>query len=575
MIFMPFGSVVLQLRYSSSSSPFPQSHHSPRLSPSSSFPLNGSSIFSNLASAAGLHHFLFDCHGRGYAANESSGDRDPHTGAPTVTAAAAAAGVSATGEEGRTRRRRRLRESSAISFVDPAELQSWKLWEKVAENEMHSDDAVTALVGDANRLHVTLEGVAHHIYSSDRVTSAMLDPEGKGFVTSIPGSVLHSQQDVERFQNWSRGVAVEGSWVRDPTPRKFGWPKLKPDDATCEERHVRGGGIAWEEADAVADEWESYAAKHAGEEGTAGYQQAKEKLERAWRVRESLKYVWRPKDGSLPWRSMNGKDLCAFATDKGDGNKSFNLLVLGDSINEVFTVSLVGALSVYGKKPAHDLVQASTVPECVNLEPGICDATNPNFCAHYKIKDESVCANGTSLNVIFLRHYYLHISSRLDKAEYTPWSRMQGLLKWANVIVINRGAHLTRDEDYKAGIRAALRFIRIVVPSTLLIVRGTPHGHLNCSNYKAPISQPLEQGSLPWGWKHFAYHSALAEEEAVGVGAVYLDVLPMSSLRPDGYREVNRLNATDCLHYCVPGPVDGWAQLLLNVLLRLLPSSQA
>ena len=229
--------------------------------------------------------------------------------------------------------------------------------------EIHNEDAVTALVGGANRLHVTLEGVAHYIYSSDALTPAMMDHHGVGFNARIPGSVLRSERDVERFRHWCESVAKQGEWVRDPVPRQL--PSFKLDGYSgCDKRHVQAGGVAWGEAEAVAEKWEGYAAQHAGEEGTAEYQRVKEEQEKAWRVREAIKYAWRLKDGSVPFERTYGEDLCAFATEKWNGQRSLNLLVIGDSLNEQLSVALVNALMLNGEEDAsHHVLNISFVSE--------------------------------------------------------------------------------------------------------------------------------------------------------------------------------------------------------------------
>lgn len=46
-----------------------------------------------------------------------------------------------------------------------------------------------------------------------------------------------------------------------------------------------------------------------------------------------------------------------------------------------------------------------------------------------------------------------------------------------------------------------------------------------------------------------------------------LDAYTPTVLRADGHHGVGE----DCLHYCVPGPVDHWVTLLYNILLSEAP----
>ena len=45
-----------------------------------------------------------------------------------------------------------------------------------------------------------------------------------------------------------------------------------------------------------------------------------------------------------------------------------------------------------------------------------------------------------------------------------------------------------------------------------------------------------------------------------------LDVVPMTALRRDSHTARAENGKEDCLHYCQPGPVDGWVEGLVRVL---------
>ncbi|CAI5493543.1 unnamed protein product [Closterium sp. Naga37s-1] len=75
-------------------------------------------------------------------------------------------------------------------------------------------------------------------------------------------------------------------------------------------------------------------------------------------------------------------------------------------------------------------------------------------------------------------------------------------------------------------------------------------------------------GGDPEKWTQNEMARGMAEE----LGIVYMDVDSMTALRPDGHKgwkpSIQRL---DCLHYCTPGPLDSWMDILYNTLLRTLP----
>ena len=579
---MPFDATVVQLQYS------PHSSHASNhpLFPSSPFPHNGSSLFADLAAASGVRHFLFHCHVssslpaldnvlRATGEEEGAAAGRVVEGNGIAYARRRLGGQEQAGEE-------RAMEESEQQQESQEEGQWEGQWEEVASAEMQQGRRhIGRLMGGVERLHAYLEGVAFYTFSSEQLPGSLFDPSGRGFEGYIPGTVVRSGEQVRRFEAWQRGVAQEGGWVRDGTPRRQSWWSHNELDPTCDHRHVQAGGIAGRQADAVADRWQAFAAAHGEERGSQSFTAAKEKAEASWKVRESLKYVWQPRNQSVPWGQLDGRSLCPLANHKeGDleNERSLNILVLGDSLNEQLSISLVNALGLSVREPLEEVIHSSAVAECTKWLGNPVEWSVKQWCVQYRIASSSICpgsSNGTvSFNVVFLRHYYLHLSSHSHREGHMPWSRFQSTLMWADAVVLNRGAHITYEDDFRTGVRAALRFIRRLLPRTLLIFRSTAPGHANCSGRSTPLSAPQPSEGLPYNWHRFHAQNRMAEEEVRAVGGVFLDVEPMTGLRADGHRELNLAGRVDCLHYCEPGPVDWWAQLLLNTLLQLLPRGQ-
>lgn len=64
-------------------------------------------------------------------------------------------------------------------------------------------------------------------------------------------------------------------------------------------------------------------------------------------------------------------------------------------------------------------------------------------------------------------------------------------------------------------------------------------------------------------WSTFGDRNAILEEAfPAAEGWKLLDAYSPTILRPDSHQGGN-----DCLHYCLPGPVDHWVTLLYNMLL--------
>ena len=87
-------------------------------------------------------------------------------------------------------------------------------------------------------------------------------------------------------------------------------------------------------------------------------------------------------------------------------------------------------------------------------------------------------------------------------------------------------------------------------------------GHANCEDFKEPAS-PDPNVPLPewFHWDRFPNQNTVAKRIVEDSGAIFMDVSTITRNRPDGHPYMNR----DCLHYCLPGPIDTWVQLLFNI----------
>ncbi|CAI5961177.1 unnamed protein product [Closterium sp. NIES-64] len=144
------------------------------------------------------------------------------------------------------------------------------------------------------------------------------------------------------------------------------------------------------------------------------------------------------------------------------------------------------------------------------------------------------------------------------------------LYKRYDILVMNRGAHYAGDDVFVPELRETILALRTRFPDALIIYRNTPPGHANCTQYWEPVSKRQAPETLPYNWGDFVRQNEMAREIVEAAGAVYLDVDTMTSLRADGHVGKNRRYKVDCLHYCLPGPIDLWTKMLYNVLLELL-----
>jgi hypothetical protein len=135
------------------------------------------------------------------------------------------------------------------------------------------------------------------------------------------------------------------------------------------------------------------------------------------------------------------------------------------------------------------------------------------------------------------------------------------------VIVGNWGIHYIDDAPFAASLRQHLDFFSSL--NTTFIYRGANMAHLNCSQYTAPdnsldSSNPQDAPDHPeWRWRDFPSQSARVARPLLlpERRQFFLDVLELNQRRPDRHP-----GGVDCLHYCLPGPIDEWVRLIYAAL---------
>jgi hypothetical protein len=179
-----------------------------------------------------------------------------------------------------------------------------------------------------------------------------------------------------------------------------------------------------------------------------------------------------------------------------------------------------------------------------------------------------------------------------------PWHTA---LADASILVLNAGVHTVPVDEYRQQVSTALFRLQLLWPNVSVLWRSTTHGHADCMhplnvapytrrqyaqiNRARPVSN---RGQAAWGWEQIPRMNEIALEELskarmnrsgsalqqhvqhsrepsmwhVPLGSLQLlDVVPFDRLRPDCHRP------GDCLHQCLPGPVDTWNVVLYNMLL--------
>lgn len=346
--------------------------------------------------------------------------------------------------------------------------------------------------------------------------------------------------------------------MRNQRPRLLPWD-FRGWSNYCDQRHAKEGGIYGSQADKAALHWRSIAEQFGDDSSEA------EEARRAWNVRESVKYEWKPSSKCERVERFDGQKLCDSAAGGGADGPGQSILLLGDSLQEQYIRALVFNVAAHIPKPAPEAVEAFSLDECrpwLRLEPG--KPMSHGCCSGFRM-NPGICAN---LTFKFIRNDYLFLAHDTHKFDHLPWTRYEATYK-ARVVILNRGAHYTDDESYRRGVRGAVRHLRNHLPHSLIIYRSTAPGHKGCDDIHQPLKERQELSSLPYNWDKFPAQNEIAREEVEAVGGVYLDVDGITSLRGDAHQAlIPELQRSDCLHYCFPSALDGWAMLLYNVLIN-------
>jgi hypothetical protein len=136
-------------------------------------------------------------------------------------------------------------------------------------------------------------------------------------------------------------------------------------------------------------------------------------------------------------------------------------------------------------------------------------------------------------------------------------------LNGKDLVIINRGAHYSDTLSIVEDIDSLIPRVKGDI-----IYRTTVTGHSNCPHSLKPderYQQHFTAQHKSWGWDKMRLQNEVIVEYLKGkhptVGI--LDIVPMNSLRSDMH-----IRHGDCLHYCFPGPVDQWNELLMNYIIN-------
>ena len=321
-------------------------------------------------------------------------------------------------------------------------------------------------------------------------------------------------------------------------------------------------------------------------------------------VRPALKWVWTPSQCSLIRFPLWSPVYFCLAL------ASRPLLIVGDSISYQQYQSLIFLLGDESRDEqfggadsdiCHRLLDAHHKREmhrwCTLEASAWPYSDTPRLCANGSWTEGKLppALNSSHVRIRFARNDFLSAVSvanwsragTRDDVEY-PW---RNLVTPTTLLVINTGVHVMESGVYRSNLQDVLTWLRSTYPCVTIVWRSSVPGHADCNSpwHQMPLTrsrylhfdqqgQLLHRGNPVYKWEDVRALNAVARElianitrdpdpicassSAFRVGGVYeIDVDSFDKLRPDSHRP------SDCLHQCLPGPVDTWNRLLYNVLI--------
>jgi hypothetical protein len=291
-------------------------------------------------------------------------------------------------------------------------------------------------------------------------------------------------------------------------------------------------------------------------------------------------YSWVvPKDTCAPGLELERFtffNLC-HVFPKGD------ILFVGDSMTGYMKVTMVNSIlsSLYGKEAANENGRCIPGGPMTGDQGFSCALLNdstllkPHIINIERVRNDDLSLIAEDAHLFPLRRAaWIPLISPKFKTTFDPNFRL---------LIINRGIHVEENTTLLIKeIRRSLKYIRKENPSLSIIWRNTVHGHYESIHPETVFFDPplksydvekafLEFNKHPELKKSFPasarFHYEIIPKQSQMISklltrefpeVLQLDVLTSSKLRRD--------SKMDPLHYCIPGPMDAWVDLLLAAL---------
>ena len=242
---------------------------------------------------------------------------------------------------------------------------------------------------------------------------------------------------------------------------------------------------------------------------------------------DALKYEWMC-NCSNPLLHFSAEMFCQVMTNRGD------VVIVGDSVNKQLHTSLKESFLLNSKSQCTSLTDI----------------------------DVFSCPNNNSVTVAFYRNDLLSLITANESFTKHAYEQIwiSKLTNPKSLLILNRGAHFENDSKLIKDINVTFSFLRKHYPNVSIIWRNTPPGvNLHNGVFSVPL-QSTPKVPHRYHWDEFQRQNEIVRIllETYYPETLVIDVVSPSILRQDAHY--------DEIHYCIPGPVSLWVDLILSAL---------
>lgn len=330
---------------------------------------------------------------------------------------------------------------------------------------------------------------------------------------------------------------------------------------------------------------------------------------------EFLKWRWKPDGCDLPrfdphrFLQVVANKSVAFVGDSLARNHMQSLFCLLAKVRYITLYMLLQLLSSWrvGSRAGSCMGMAWRCAWISQVEKpkdvSVTDRADPNMILYYEgynftmylfwspflVRSEEDVAGVFKLYLDEPDSRWLSVASRLDYVLLSGanWFTRQsyfyegGQLVGGVYVPLNFTSSLSNQHSHRMAFRTALRALAGARFRGKVILRTlSPMSHFEGGAYDAggdcPRTRPYRADeTAPMGGLELEFYTSQLEEfrEAKGLDVVLMDPTAAMLMRPDGHPsryghwpDEKRTLYNDCIHWCLPGPIDAWNDMLLHML---------